>query len=562
MLYLQIENPICILIMKKNYLLILLIYLIGSNLTQAQVGINNNGNSPDASAMLDVQSTTSGLLIPRMTANDRDNISSPATGLTVFVTDDNHFYYFDGTSWIQIQDAGSNISTAWSVTGNSGLNSSNFLGTTDAQSLIIKTNNTERMRIKDNGVVGINTTPDDVVQLNVSANDKDIIGKFVSSQADTDDFGVYGEVAATDYYGYGGVFVGGYVGVESEVTPTGGNYYYGNVSYVSGGSGHNFGYYSKVSGTGTNYGFYGSSNISNGNGSIGYFANTADDGIGLITLGSNVSTYYISPDGAGINATGSLLAIGGYTDLDDDSAIAVEGSYEGTTSTDATGVLGYSAPDDYYGYGVKGFGGYYGVWGQDINGVAAVFANGDLDASGTKSFVIDHPQDPKNKYLKHFSIESNEVLNVYRGVVKLNSNGSAKITMPSYFKVINKNFSYQLTPIGHAAPNLYIAKEINRNGTFAIAGGQPGQKIAWVVYAERNDPYLQQHPEKRQVEVLKKGKEKGKYLMPELYNQPNSKALVPISSLKKNNVRKMKVIENKDKSPEKRHSKSFRSAKR
>ena len=52
--------------------------------SKAQVGINTDGSVPDASAMLDVKSTTSGLLIPRMTAADRDNIASPATGLLVY----------------------------------------------------------------------------------------------------------------------------------------------------------------------------------------------------------------------------------------------------------------------------------------------------------------------------------------------------------------------------------------------------------------------------------------------------------------------------------------------
>ncbi len=98
----------------KKYVLIALLVLSSLNLT-AQVGINSDGSAPDASAMLDVKSTTSGLLIPRMTAANRDNIVSPATGLLVYVTDDNSFYYFDGANWV-------NLSTQpdqdWAVTGN------------------------------------------------------------------------------------------------------------------------------------------------------------------------------------------------------------------------------------------------------------------------------------------------------------------------------------------------------------------------------------------------------------------------------------------------------------
>ena len=40
-----------------------------------QVGLNSNGSTPDSTAMLDINSTTRGVLFPRMTAIQRDNIS-------------------------------------------------------------------------------------------------------------------------------------------------------------------------------------------------------------------------------------------------------------------------------------------------------------------------------------------------------------------------------------------------------------------------------------------------------------------------------------------------------
>ncbi len=62
--------------------------------THAQVGIGNN--SPDTSSMLDVSSTTKGLLIPRMTTAQRDAITSPATGLLIFNTSTSQLNYYDG----------------------------------------------------------------------------------------------------------------------------------------------------------------------------------------------------------------------------------------------------------------------------------------------------------------------------------------------------------------------------------------------------------------------------------------------------------------------------------
>lgn len=65
------------------------------------VGISNNASAPDTTAMLDVNSTTKGVLIPRMTAQQKNTIASPATGLLVYQTDgDTGFYYYNGAAWL------------------------------------------------------------------------------------------------------------------------------------------------------------------------------------------------------------------------------------------------------------------------------------------------------------------------------------------------------------------------------------------------------------------------------------------------------------------------------
>jgi hypothetical protein len=64
------------------------------------VAINTDNSPPDESAILDVSSTSGGVLIPRITEAQRDAISSPATGLMVFQTNNKSgFYYFNGSSW-------------------------------------------------------------------------------------------------------------------------------------------------------------------------------------------------------------------------------------------------------------------------------------------------------------------------------------------------------------------------------------------------------------------------------------------------------------------------------
>lgn len=192
--------------------------------------------------------------------------------------------------------------------------------------------------------------------------------------------------------------------------------------------------------------------------------------------------------------------------------------------------------------GVGGVG-YIGVLGQSIDAInGAGLASldnaiilGDLVVSGTKNFRIDHPLDPENKYLNHFSIESNEVLNIYRGTVAFDADGNAVVQLPNWFDAVNKNASYQLTPIGGYAP-IYIAEKI-KDGRFVISGGMAGMEVSWAVYAERNDPYLQQHPEAKEVEEDKSAREAGKYLRPDLYNKTSEDAILkaanPAESLRK-----------------------------
>jgi len=78
--------------------------LIFSTISFAQnVGINSDGSTPHGSAMLDIKSTEGGILIPRMTEAQKNDISSPATGLMVYQTDETPgFYYYNGSAWTLI----------------------------------------------------------------------------------------------------------------------------------------------------------------------------------------------------------------------------------------------------------------------------------------------------------------------------------------------------------------------------------------------------------------------------------------------------------------------------
>jgi hypothetical protein len=138
--------------MLKLTLVVSLLLGITFNAYTQNIGINNP--TPDASALLDLTSSTQGLLIPRMSSIDRNLIPAPATGLIVYDLTLSRFMFYNGVSWNGLL---SNF-VGWDVLGNAGTNSAiNFLGTTDAVDLVFRTVNTERMRIDQTGDVGINT---------------------------------------------------------------------------------------------------------------------------------------------------------------------------------------------------------------------------------------------------------------------------------------------------------------------------------------------------------------------------------------------------------------------
>ena len=133
---------------------------------------------------------------------------------------------------------------------------------------------------------------------------------------------------------------------------------------------------------------------------------------------------------------------------------------------------------------------------------------GSISAS-VKHFLIDNPVDPENRTLRHASVESDQMANLYRGRVTLDANGESWIAMPEWFSSLNKNIEYQLTALGVSMPGLFVKTEM-LNGHWQIAGGKAGAKVSWLVSGERADRYAEAHPMK--VDEMKGEADKGKYM--------------------------------------------------
>ncbi|MDX1410069.1 MAG: hypothetical protein R3330_18090, partial [Saprospiraceae bacterium] len=88
--------------MLRYLLLFAVLACFGDSLTAQGVAVNTTGAAADASAILDVQSTTQGMLVPRMTTAQRTDISSPATGLIVYDSDSGAFWCYAGSNWIKV----------------------------------------------------------------------------------------------------------------------------------------------------------------------------------------------------------------------------------------------------------------------------------------------------------------------------------------------------------------------------------------------------------------------------------------------------------------------------
>lgn len=119
----------------------------GIKATYAQQNVGIGTLSPHESAILDLNSNTKGLLLPRMSEADKKAIVSPAKGLMVYQTDQNQgLYIYDGNQWSAAAASEANLQGEeagfWGLSGNSGTSENNFIGTTDQNSLVFKLNNT------------------------------------------------------------------------------------------------------------------------------------------------------------------------------------------------------------------------------------------------------------------------------------------------------------------------------------------------------------------------------------------------------------------------------------
>ena len=122
--------------MRPKCLLFFGIVLMPFFATAQGISVNTTGTTADASAIFDAQSTTQGVLIPRMNSTQMGMITSPATGLLIYCTDCSPigFEFYTGTAWTSLNSY-TNVTTQ----GNT-FNGANQLVQTNASGLIAPSN--------------------------------------------------------------------------------------------------------------------------------------------------------------------------------------------------------------------------------------------------------------------------------------------------------------------------------------------------------------------------------------------------------------------------------------
>lgn len=269
-----------------------------------------------------------------------------------------------------------------------------------------------------------------------------------------------------------------------------------------------------TSATGTNYGVYASSDSASGFGVLGLNDNSTS-GIGVKGLASGSSGIGIN--GVASSPSGSTYGVYGQVESDTGRALfGLANSSSGVSyglraesnSTIGRGVYGQANSASGVNYGVRG--------STSSTSGFGVYSVGDFGASGNKAFRIDHPLDPANKYLMHYSAEGPLPQNIYNGIVTTDGAGYAWVDLPDYYQSINKDPRYTLTVIdsGDDFVMSKVTKPITGN-RFQIRTSKPGVQVSWEVKATRWDAYNQAR--QPQTEVMKGEGERGKYQHPELY---------------------------------------------
>jgi hypothetical protein len=423
--------------MRINHCAVMILLFFSLRASAQGVAIGSPGATPDASAVLDIQSDQRGLLVPRMTAAQRSAIASPATGLLVYQTDGVAGFYFNGgtpgaPAWTILPVA------TWALNGNGGTSAGvNFIGTTDATPLDLRTTNTLRMQIRSNGAVMINgsipkSSNDALAVFGVGVNGvtNPAFGFPINGYSAGSFAGVYGDNAGSGQ---------GVWGANSS-TGTG---VYGTSSSGAAVRGHS------ITGTGVD--------AQTNSASIPALRanNQNSNGIGIVGTGSNIATFNNIGVGTGVLGQGEIFGVAGFA----------------STSGGANTVHKWGGYFDY----LPGSNSYAYLAGRSGSTDYAILSN------GVKSTMV---KDDQNRNRIMFCPEAPEVLFQDVGSGQL-VNGRAHITIDP---VLSRNIY-----VSDSKPlKVFIQLEGECNGVYVTNKSASGFDVIELQGGSSNTPFTYQ----------------------------------------------------------------------
>lgn len=348
----------------------------------------------------------------------------------------------------------------WTILGNLGTNSTiNFLGTTDNQSLVIRTNNLQRASFLNTGQVLVNTSvavdPLDMFEVKGSSTYPFAINGYGTSGG----AGVYGEnlTGGTGVYGLSGLYGvfgrGGNIGVYAydslAASSTAGYSLYATNRHSNGlgifgiGNGVVGSYPSIGSGiaaTGSRYGIYS-------------LARNASNGIGVVGVGNNLGTFTAIGRGSGISGTGTSFGASGFATTAGSAALVTAGGY--------FEVAIVNPPFAYVGA--------YGGLNYKIVG------------SGTVSTIVENEN---GNDVVMFAPEAPEVLFMDFGTGTL-VNGEANV-------VLDPTFSKNISVASDKPLKVIVQPEGNCNGVYVYEKTNTGFKVKELNNGTSNIPFTYQ----------------------------------------------------------------------
>lgn len=360
----------------KALLAIVVGFCFGHTQSFAQMKVGANPTTINLGSVLELESTTQGVLLPRVAlanANTTWQLAGvPVEGMFVYNTNTLTggtgvgVYYWYNLKWNYVQNGATAANTAWLLLGNAGTNATNnFIGTTDNIDFVVRTSNTERIRVAGtnaaSGWIGVNTpfvvNQQMTVGTVVAANTA-IVGQNTTASGASTGTGILGTTIQSLGYGVRGT--------NSNAAGTG---IWGESSALSGAS--------------TGIGVLGTTLQSLGNGVKGTNTNNA----GTAILGQNLA---VASTGAGTGVSGSTLQSLGYGVKGTNGnvagiAILGQNTVASGTGGNAIGVEGLSAQS----YNATGPTNGYGMVALNSNASGTGFYAGGNNVGLNSNFLLN-----------------------------------------------------------------------------------------------------------------------------------------------------------------------------